>query len=122
MKQSASIGKLTALAVEYQSLEGLRMPVYVALLRAINVGGRNRVAMPDLRELLEELGFARVRSLLQSGNLIFDAPRLAAAKFEKQLENATEEHLKVAVQLRRSHRQRMERPCPGEPFPTRSGK
>ncbi len=46
----------------------------VALLRGINVGSRNRVGMADLRELLEGLGYQRVRTHLQSGNAIFDAP------------------------------------------------
>ena len=48
------------------------MTTHVALLRAINVGGRNRVSTSELRDLLAELGFANVQSLLQSGNLVFD--------------------------------------------------
>ncbi len=51
------------------------MPVQIALVRAINVGGRNLVAMSDLRDLLGALGFADARSLLQSGNLIFEGQR-----------------------------------------------
>jgi len=43
---------------------------YIALLRAINVGGHQKVAMTQLREFLVELGFADVRSLLQTGNLL----------------------------------------------------
>lgn len=46
----------------------------VALLRGINVGGRNRIAMADLRELVEGLGFGEVRTHLQSGNVVFAAP------------------------------------------------
>jgi uncharacterized protein (DUF1697 family) len=47
------------------------MSVHIALLRAVNVGGRNAVIMGELRDLLTELGFVDVRSLLQSGNLVF---------------------------------------------------
>ena len=47
------------------------MTTYIALLRGINVGGHKPVAMSDLRGLLEELGFSDVRTLLQTGNLVF---------------------------------------------------
>ena len=46
---------------------------HVALLRAVNVGGRNRVAMAQLRELLSGLGYGDVRTHLQSGNAVFTA-------------------------------------------------
>jgi uncharacterized protein (DUF1697 family) len=46
----------------------------IALLRGINVGGRSMVTMADLRALLEMLHFENVRSILQSGNLVFDTP------------------------------------------------
>lgn len=58
---------------------------YVALLRAVNLGAHNKVAMGDLRELLGRLGFEDVRSLLQSGNLVFRAARQPAAKLEALL-------------------------------------
>jgi uncharacterized protein (DUF1697 family) len=44
---------------------------YVALLRGINVGGRNRVAMTDLRQIAESLGHTEVATYIQSGNLVF---------------------------------------------------
>lgn len=62
--------------------------VHVALLRGVNVGKANRIAMSDLRELCEDIGYAEARTLLNSGNLIFSAPRAdarAAAKIEKEL-------------------------------------
>jgi uncharacterized protein (DUF1697 family) len=49
------------------------MPTYIALLRGINVGGRNMLAMSDLKNLLTTLHFTNPRSLLQSGNLVFDS-------------------------------------------------
>jgi len=73
------------------------MPHYVALLRGINVGGRNMVAMTDLRQLLEGLGFADVRSLLQSGNLIFQGKRRASETLERFLEVETKKHLEVSI-------------------------
>jgi uncharacterized protein (DUF1697 family) len=46
---------------------------YVALLRGINVGGRNKIRMVDLRSAFESAGFGRVSTYIQSGNVIFDA-------------------------------------------------
>lgn len=46
---------------------------WIALLRGINLGAHNRVAMADLRTLLEEHGFTDVRTHLQSGNAVFTA-------------------------------------------------
>jgi uncharacterized protein (DUF1697 family) len=51
------------------------MSMHVALLRGINVGGRNKVAMSDLRELCADLCFTDVTTLLQSGNLVFQSDR-----------------------------------------------
>jgi uncharacterized protein (DUF1697 family) len=43
----------------------------IALLRAVNVGGTGKVAMPELCKLLTRLGYAGVKSLLHSGNVVF---------------------------------------------------
>jgi uncharacterized protein (DUF1697 family) len=50
------------------------MATHVALLRGINLGGRNKVAMADLRALVSELGHADVLTYIQSGNVLFTAP------------------------------------------------
>ena len=47
---------------------------HVALLRGINVGTAKRVAMADLRGVMTGLGYSDVRTLLNSGNLVFTAP------------------------------------------------
>ncbi|MEP7064993.1 MAG: DUF1697 domain-containing protein [Gemmatimonadota bacterium] len=62
---------------------------HVALLRGINVGKAKRIAMADLRALCEGLGYENVRTLLNSGNVVFTAPRAdaqAAAKIEREIE------------------------------------
>jgi uncharacterized protein (DUF1697 family) len=59
---------------------------YVALLRAVNVGGR-WVSMADLRAAVESLGYTKVRTLLQSGNLIFASSKRVAA-IQRDLEIA----------------------------------
>jgi uncharacterized protein (DUF1697 family) len=47
------------------------MATHVALLRGINVGGKNKVAMADLREVVADLGHADVSTYIQSGNVLF---------------------------------------------------
>src|SRR4051794_23469660 len=47
---------------------------YLALLRGINVGGRNKVPMADLRRAMEDLGFVGARTFIASGNVLFGAP------------------------------------------------
>lgn len=65
------------------------MTTYVALLRGINVGGNKTIAMADLRAALAEMGFADVRTVLQSGNVVFRAAARAPAKLEALLEKET---------------------------------
>jgi uncharacterized protein (DUF1697 family) len=60
----------------------------VALLRAVNVGGTGKVPMPDLCKLLASLGLRDVKSLLQSGNVIFATDGPAGAALEAKLEAA----------------------------------
>ena len=58
---------------------------YVALLRAINVGGRV-VKMDRLRAIFEGMGFARVATFIASGNVLFDADATDSAALEQRLE------------------------------------
>ena len=46
---------------------------YVLLLRGINVGGKNKVSMADLKEMISHLGYTNVISYINSGNIIFDS-------------------------------------------------
>jgi uncharacterized protein (DUF1697 family) len=69
------------------------MTTYVALLRGINVGGHKRISMADLRDLLTRMGLADVRSLLQSGNLVFGANGRTATQLERLLEAEAEKRL-----------------------------
>ncbi len=62
------------------------MTVQIALLRAVNVGGTGILPMADLRAAVEKAGFGEVRTLLQSGNLVFEAGALTPAAAEKKLE------------------------------------
>jgi len=65
------------------------MTTYIALLRAINLAGVNRVRMPDLLEVVAGLGLKDGRTLLQSGNLLFRGETRPGAELEQLLETAT---------------------------------
>ena len=61
------------------------MTSYVALLRAVNVGGTGKLPMADLRSLCSDLGFARVETYIASGNVVF-ASKSSATRVKTDLE------------------------------------
>ena len=69
---------------------------YVALLRGINVGGRNKVQMTDMREVFETAGHAEVSTYIQSGNVLFRSAT-AGPVLEKDIEAALEERFGVPL-------------------------
>lgn len=62
------------------------MPTYVAFLRGINVGGNKKVAMADLKKMMEKMQYKNIRTLLNSGNVVFDAPSTPLKKLNATLE------------------------------------
>lgn len=71
----------------------------VALLRGINVGKAKRVAMADLRQAVEGLGYGNVRTLLNSGNVVFTGTPAEAAKVAARIERAVEEKTSVSSRV-----------------------
>ncbi len=71
------------------------MARFVALFRGINVGKAKRIAMADLRALLESLGYSEVKTLLNSGNAVFDAPDAPAARHAQGIRDAVAKQLGV---------------------------
>ena len=74
---------------------------YLALLRGINVGGKNLVKMADLRDAVEEMGLEDVATYIQSGNLLFSAPRQKrdelAGRIESELTRRFGIELKIVL-------------------------
>ena len=64
------------------------MNQYVALLRGINVGGKNLIKMTDLAACFQAQGFANVRTYIQSGNVIFSADETDQSRLTGLLEDA----------------------------------
>ena len=71
------------------------MATHVALLRGINVGGRNKVAMADLREIMASLGHTDVATYIQSGNVVFTSPDTDCGALADALERAIARSLAV---------------------------
>lgn len=66
------------------------MPVIIALLRGVNVGGHNKIRMEDLREICVSLKLRDVRTYVQSGNVIFQADENDLLKLAKRIEDGIE--------------------------------
>jgi uncharacterized protein (DUF1697 family) len=93
------------------------MPMHIALLRGINVGGRKTIAMSELRDLFSALGFAETQSWLQSGNLIFQGDQRPSAKLEQLLEVETEKRLGIQITYLLRTAQELATIIGGNPFP-----
>src|SRR5262249_40013143 len=87
------------------------MPVYAALLRGINVGGKNKVPMLELAAIFGEIGCTDVVTYIQSGNVVFRAPASLAASLPKTAARRIAEEfgckvpviLRTAAELRAAH-------------------
>ncbi|HEY4391871.1 MAG TPA: DUF1697 domain-containing protein [Paenibacillus sp.] len=67
------------------------MAIYIALLRGINVGGKNKIKMADLKRILTESGLKRVQTYIQSGNVLFESDETEGVlrqHIEQQIETA----------------------------------
>jgi uncharacterized protein (DUF1697 family) len=71
----------------------------VALLRGVNLGGNKRVPMAELKRIVEELGFTDVRTLLNSGNVVFTAGSSAVRKAATRIQQAVLEELGVSSKV-----------------------
>jgi uncharacterized protein (DUF1697 family) len=72
---------------------------YAALVRGVNVGRGKRVAMAGLRKAVEGLGYRDVRTLLNSGNVVFTAPGCTAAEAAASIEGALVNELGVTARV-----------------------
>jgi uncharacterized protein (DUF1697 family) len=69
------------------------MAVHIAFLRGINVGGKTKLAMADLRGLFTELGLASPRTVLQTGNVLFETEDPGRDELELLFERETERRI-----------------------------
>ena len=84
------------------------MTTYIALLRAVNVGGTGKLPMQDLKRLCEQQGFSKVRTYIASGNVIFDTvsrERAVKAALEAALREYAGKHVGVLVRTAKEMQQ-----------------
>ena len=74
------------------------MARYVAFLRGINLGSTNKISMPELRKLAENLGYTDVATYINSGNLVFSSPKKAAS-LEREISTAISERLGTSTDV-----------------------
>ena len=72
---------------------------YLALLRGINVGGKNKVDMKQLKAVFEEAGMTSVRTYINSGNVIFSSTVRGRARLSKLLEDAIAKHFGFKINI-----------------------
>ncbi|WP_312045863.1 DUF1697 domain-containing protein [Anaerotignum sp.] len=77
------------------------MQKYIALLRGINVGGKNKISMPELKKTFENIGYQDVKTYINSGNIIFSSPIDDEDEIKKSCELAITNtfHLNIAVTI-----------------------
>ncbi|HEY5851111.1 MAG TPA: DUF1697 domain-containing protein [Lysobacter sp.] len=92
------------------------MTTYIALLRAVNVGGTGKLPMVELRAMCEAAGFRNVRTYIASGNVVFDTPG-TAAKAKAALEVALERYAGKPVGVAIRTGAEMARVLADNPFP-----
>lgn len=72
---------------------------YIALLRGINVGGKNKIKMVELKNMFESLNYKNVRTYIQSGNVIFDYDITDTIKLANSIENKINEIFGLLVKI-----------------------
>jgi uncharacterized protein (DUF1697 family) len=96
------------------------MAIFIALLRAVNVGGTGKLPMSELKETCVSLGYAKVTTYIASGNVLFESKDDEAtikAALEKQLESYAGKHVGVVVRSAKE----MAAVLASNPFPQADG-
>ncbi len=78
------------------------MEKYIALLRGVNVGGKNKISMPELKLAFEEIGFLDVITYINSGNIIFSSNTQDKSKLIRKSESIIEDKFKLSIPVTRS--------------------
>jgi uncharacterized protein (DUF1697 family) len=92
------------------------MTTYVALLRGVNLGARNKVSMADLRTLIESLGAEDVQTYVQSGNVVFKSRVRSAAKLAGDIEQRIGRELGLEIRVVLRTDKQLAKIVAGNPF------
>lgn len=97
------------------------MTTYIALLYSIILDGGRRVVMTDLKAMAEELGFGNVRTLVATGNLLFEARKTDLARLESRLEAAFRQKFGKHIDIIARDAETWRKLVAANPFPEESG-
>jgi uncharacterized protein (DUF1697 family) len=97
------------------------MATFVALLRAVNVGGTGKLPMTELKAMCEKLGFAKVQTYIASGNVLFDS-RKSEASVKAALEGALQKYAGKPVGVLVRTPAELAKVAEGNPFPKKPTK
>jgi uncharacterized protein (DUF1697 family) len=90
--------------------------IYIGLLRGINVGGKV-LKMTDLKEAIADLGLGEVKTYLQSGNLVFRAPKAGDGTLAARISKAIAEHMGMDVSVMIRNAAEWDEVIENNPFP-----
>jgi uncharacterized protein (DUF1697 family) len=94
------------------------MKTYISLLRGINVSGKNRIQMPELKGLYESLNLSNVSTYIQSGNVVFDCEERDPAVITKAIEAEMEQAFGLSVKVLLRDRDQLLKIIDNNPFVT----
>src|SRR6266496_4832344 len=97
------------------------MPIYIAMLRGINVGAHKRMKMDKLRSCCESLGFEQVKTYIQSGNVVLRAAKTSTTALSKEIEESILSSFGFAVDVISRTRDELGRTIAANPFLKENG-
>lgn len=84
---------------------------YIALLRGVNISGKNKVPMAELKLGFESLGFTDVRTWLNSGNVVFSSEETEPAALTGQIEGMIQRRFGLEIPVSSCRRRSLQTPC-----------
>lgn len=97
------------------------MPVYISMLRGVNVGSHNRIKMERFRESCKALGFERIQTYIQSGNAVFRAERQSPLAVSQRIEERILADFGLSVPVLTRTSADMNKTIQGNPFLNKRG-
>jgi len=97
------------------------MRTYIALFRGINVGGKNKLPMKDLSQILEQQGYLQVRTYIQSGNVVFNSSQALTSTTTKTISQAIGKTFGFEPEILILQAQQLQQAIADNPFPTDKG-
>ena len=92
------------------------MPIYISLLRGVNLGAHNRMKMEDLRKSCAALGFEQIKTYVQSGNIVFKASKQSTSGLSEKIKEKILSDFKYTVPVITKTADEIEKALHNNPF------